>query len=256
MKHLLIILISILLLSSPLFGQETGVLYQYETSSGIQWKTFGDSKVQPMYKGEIKNGKMDGLGVLIYPYDGKSIVGEWKNGNEWDTKHTKKDGTLIGKWVNGEWKISWGVLFGRDVNGKWEWYEDGDEKKDKKYVGEIENGEPNGQGTYTFPNSTQNYVGTFEDGQEEGQGTFTWGDGVKYVGGYKDGKKHGQGTMTRSDGTKVYVGGYKDGKNHGQGTFWFSNGYKFVGEWKDGNRWNGTMVDKDGKIDHMYVNGK
>ncbi len=30
-KHLLIIL-SILLLSSPLFGQETGVLYQYETS--------------------------------------------------------------------------------------------------------------------------------------------------------------------------------------------------------------------------------
>jgi len=35
MKHLLII-ISFLLLSSPLFGQETGVLYQYETSSGLQ----------------------------------------------------------------------------------------------------------------------------------------------------------------------------------------------------------------------------
>ena len=35
MKHLLIIL-SILLPSSPLFGQETGVLYQYETSFGIQ----------------------------------------------------------------------------------------------------------------------------------------------------------------------------------------------------------------------------
>ena len=34
MKHLLIIL-SILLLTSPLFGQETGVLYQYKTSSGI-----------------------------------------------------------------------------------------------------------------------------------------------------------------------------------------------------------------------------
>ncbi|HIM44613.1 MAG TPA: membrane-binding protein, partial [Deltaproteobacteria bacterium] len=31
MKHLIIIL-SILLLSFPLFGQETGVLYQYETS--------------------------------------------------------------------------------------------------------------------------------------------------------------------------------------------------------------------------------
>ena len=76
MKHLLIILISILLLSSPLFGQETSVLYQYETSSGLVWKTFGDGKVQPKYKGEIKNGKMNGLGVLIYPYDGKSIIGE------------------------------------------------------------------------------------------------------------------------------------------------------------------------------------
>jgi hypothetical protein len=37
MKHPLIIL-SILLLSSPLFGQETGVLYQYETSSGFVWE--------------------------------------------------------------------------------------------------------------------------------------------------------------------------------------------------------------------------
>ena len=57
MKHLLIIL-SILLLSSPVIGQETGVLYLYESSSGIQWKTFGNEKVQPKYEGEIKNGKM------------------------------------------------------------------------------------------------------------------------------------------------------------------------------------------------------
>ena len=52
MKHLLILL-SILLLFPPLFGQETGVLYQYETSSGIQWKTFGDGTVQPKYEGKI-----------------------------------------------------------------------------------------------------------------------------------------------------------------------------------------------------------
>ena len=80
MKQLLILLISILLLSSPVIGQETGVLYQYETSTGIKWKTFGDGKVQPKYKGEIKNGKMDGVGVLTYPYGEKSVVGEWKNG--------------------------------------------------------------------------------------------------------------------------------------------------------------------------------
>jgi len=112
-RHLLIIL-SILLLSSPLFGQETGVLYQYESSSGIQWKTFGNEKVQPKYEGEIKNGKMDGLGVLTYPYDGKNIVGEWKNGKEWNTKHTKKDGTLLGKYENGKWIVKLFVSVGED----------------------------------------------------------------------------------------------------------------------------------------------
>ena len=100
-------------LSSPLFGQETGVLYQYETSSGIQWKTFGNEKVQPKYEGEIKNGKMDGLGVLIYPYGEKSIVGEWKNGKEWNTKHRKKDGTLLGKYENGKWIVSLFVSVGQ-----------------------------------------------------------------------------------------------------------------------------------------------
>ena len=36
-KHLLILL-SLLLLSFLLFGQETGVLYLYETSSGKKWE--------------------------------------------------------------------------------------------------------------------------------------------------------------------------------------------------------------------------
>jgi len=35
-KHLLILLISILLLSSPLFGQETDLLFSLTTSSGLQ----------------------------------------------------------------------------------------------------------------------------------------------------------------------------------------------------------------------------
>ena len=49
-KHLLITLSFLLLLSSPLFGKETGVLFQYETSSGLVWKSFGNGKVQPKYE--------------------------------------------------------------------------------------------------------------------------------------------------------------------------------------------------------------
>ena len=116
MKHLLILL-SFLLLSSPVIGQETGVLYQYETSTGIKWKTFGNEKVQPKYEGEIKNGDMwfilHGLGVITFPYDGKSIVGEWKNGKEWNTKHRNKDGTLLGKYENGKWIVRLFVSVGQ-----------------------------------------------------------------------------------------------------------------------------------------------
>jgi len=146
-KHLLIIL-SILLLSSPVIGQETGVLYQYETSSGFVLKSFGDGKVQPKYKGEITNGKPNGFGVLIYPYVEKSVVGEWKNGKEWNTKHTKKDGTLLGRFENGEWELMWGFLKVRYLKKKKEylWYEVSEDEP-FKYIGEIENGKPHGYGT-------------------------------------------------------------------------------------------------------------
>ena len=125
MRHILIIF-SILLLgcvknqTSTEFVQGTEFLYQYETSYGLIFKSFGDGKVQPKYKGEITNGKPNGFGVLIYPYGGKSVVGEWKNSKEWNTKHTKKDGTLLGKFVGGEWELMWGVLFTKshNVNGK------------------------------------------------------------------------------------------------------------------------------------------
>ena len=57
-----------------------------------------------------------------------------------------------------------GVMYGRVVNGKWGWYKSGNEKKDEKYVGEIENGVPYGQGTYTYPDGRK-YVGEYKDGK-------------------------------------------------------------------------------------------
>ena len=125
MKPLLpsLLTLSLLLLTSSLFGQETGVLYQYETSSGLVWKTFGDGKVQPKYKGEIKNGKPNGFGFQtykngnkyfgehknglpngqgrsIYP-DGSMYLGEYKDGKPWNVKGYDKEENIIGKWVNG-----------------------------------------------------------------------------------------------------------------------------------------------------------
>ena len=160
--------------------------------TGRKWKTFGNEKVKPKYEGGIKNGK------------------------EWSTKHSKKGGTLLGKFENGEWIVSWGVL---------------DYFDESKYEGEIKNRLPNGQGTMTYT------------------------DGVKYVGEYKDGKRHGQGTYTFPDGKK-YVGGWKDSKYHGQGTLTSSDGKYFVGEFKENKPWNITGYDKNGNIKRKWVNGK
>ena len=39
----------------------------------------GDKDTHRVYKGEWKNEKPNGLGVMTYP-DGHKYVGEWKNG--------------------------------------------------------------------------------------------------------------------------------------------------------------------------------
>jgi hypothetical protein len=72
------------------------------------------------------------------------------------------------------------------VNGNWGWYKSGNEKKDEKYVGEIENGVPYGQGTYTYPDGRK-YVGEFKDGKRNGKGSYTYPNGRKYVGEFKGG---------------------------------------------------------------------
>ena len=111
MKHLLILL-SFLLLGC-VKNQGTEFLYQYETSSGLIFKSIGDGKVQPKYKGEITNGKPNGQGTFTLP-DGRKYVGELKDG---------------------------------EPNGQGtETFPDGD-----KYVGKWKNGEYHGQGTYTYP---------------------------------------------------------------------------------------------------------
>ena len=62
------------------------------------------------------------------------------------------------------------------------------ENTDRKYVGEIKNGRPNGQGTVTR-NDGKTYVGEFRTGRLNGQGTVTWSDGRKNVGEWKNGKE-------------------------------------------------------------------
>ena len=165
MKQILII-ISILLLSSPLFGQETGVLFLHETSSGLVWKIYGDEGINPKYKGEIKNREPNGRGIKIYP-NGYKMEGRFKDG-----------------YLNGQGKVT---------------------KPDgRKYIAELKNGSPNGIGTEYFPGLGK-YNGEWEKGLPNGKGEFIYTNGGNYIGGWKDGKWNGQGKFTAPDG-RMFIG--------------------------------------------------
>ena len=127
MKHLLI-LISFLLLSSPVFGDnhKGGTLYLWDTSSGKEWKYFGVKQTHPLYKGDVENGEPNGLGLVIFPR-GNKYVGEWENG-VWNGHRTYTQ-----------------------PNGY-------------KYVGEYKDTKFHGQGTRTF-SSGKKYVGEWKNGK-------------------------------------------------------------------------------------------
>jgi len=123
MKHILIIL-SILLLSFPLFGQSS----KFESVSQCVLQTMTEKKL---------------------------------TGNEM-FEVVKEECERISEKVGSRGKKK-GVMFFINRNRIVGWYEDGDEEKDGKYVGEIENRKPNGQGTHTYSNG-EIYVGKWKGG--------------------------------------------------------------------------------------------
>ena len=154
MKHILI-LISFLLLSSPLFGQskKSGLLYIMENGSRYvgEWEdgkkhgqgTYTSGKGEregDKYVGEFKGGFKNGHGKYIWS-DGDEYVGEFKD--------DKPNGQGTYTWSNGD-----------------------------KYVGEFKDGKKHGQGTWTSTDG-EKYSGEWKDGKKYDQGTYTSQDGTK-----------------------------------------------------------------------------
>ena len=107
MKHTLIILISILLLSSPVIGDnhKGETFYVWGEYPDWKWVESGDKETHPKYQGQVKDGKPNGLGVLIST-NGWKYFGSWKNGEIWNGTEYDKDGNIIYRWVNGKRKYS------------------------------------------------------------------------------------------------------------------------------------------------------
>ena len=127
MKHLLIIL-SLLLLSSPVIGNshkgETLYMWGEVGSGDYKWMGFGDKETHPKYQGQVKDGKPNGLGILIF-LSGTKYVGSWENGEELEGTLTSSSGTkYVGSWKNREyWNGTLsdedGKIYGKVVNGEY-----------------------------------------------------------------------------------------------------------------------------------------
>ena len=114
---------SLLLLTSTLAAQETGILYLKKVNGKIGWFESGDDQKHLKYTGEIIDGKPNGTGELssssgkysgefknglmhgqvTHTYkSGKKRAGEFRKGKPWNVKSYDKNGNIENEWVNGE----------------------------------------------------------------------------------------------------------------------------------------------------------
>ena len=112
MKHLLIILISILLLSSFLVSCEKKEQVNLTFPNGDKYVgEFKDDKPNGQgtytwsdgrkYEGEFKDGYRNGQGTYTLP-NGSKYVGEWRENKSWNGTEYDKNGNIIVKFVNGK----------------------------------------------------------------------------------------------------------------------------------------------------------
>ena len=193
------------------------------------------------YKGEFRNGKPHGRGVVTF-LGGREIrlEGEFRNGK------------LYGQGV---------MTFPARVRleGKFQFRIN---TEGGRYKGELRDEKPHGRGVMTFADGGC-YRGEFRDGEPHGGGSMTFADGKHYGGEFRDGKPfgqgvsegryegefrnelpHGQGVMTFVDG-KRYEGEFRNGKLNGQGVMTFADGRRYEGEFRNGKK-HGRGVEEWG----------
>lgn len=78
----------------------------------------------------------------------------------------------------------------------------------EKYVGEILNNQPHGQGTYFYSNGNI-YIGEFRKSLRHGQGTFFFSEGDRYVGEFCADQREGKGTYFYAGGSR-FTGVFHD----------------------------------------------
>ncbi len=251
MKHLLI-LISLLILSSPVIGEnhKRVILFRWDTSSGFKWKGFGES-IHPKFEGEVKDGIPNGVGTLKLP-GGDKYIGEFKDGK----RHGK--GSInysSGGNYEGEWKEGKKHGQGTSINYQGIVYE-----------GEFKDGLKHGKGKETRPDGRIT-EGEFDDGEAFGQGTISFRGGklIGFINQHlyrlsenpSESSFEGKAINWRLDSGGRYTGEFSAISPLGYGKLIFDNGIKIVGVWGDyGIPLNLVIFDEGSKKTGIVLDGK
>eukprot|EP01112_Ceratiomyxa_fruticulosa_P011365 TRINITY_DN3075_c0_g1_i2.p1 TRINITY_DN3075_c0_g1~~TRINITY_DN3075_c0_g1_i2.p1 ORF type:complete len:329 (-),score=59.71 TRINITY_DN3075_c0_g1_i2:97-1083(-) len=126
-------------------------------------------------------------------------------------------------------KLKRQIVMDHDTNmGTGEWV---CESSKGKFQGQIQNGLPNGVGSWVSEKATYDdkklktgfYVGYWRNGLREGNGEYTAFDGTKYVGQWKNSMKCGHGKYIYNSGD-FYEGEFHNDKEIGCGVFYWRVG--------------------------------
>ena len=213
MKHSLIIILSFLLLSSPVIGQSKplGVVLPptiignvSKARKQILLNTL-DEEVSKYFDvsppTNVSSGDLpvvsDVFQLQIVEEDGDTQLSvRWMSGNE-----RKIETILCGGCKTIELNGKLEGLVGKLVGKK--------KEEPVVYKEEIKNSKPIVQRTINYTDGSK-YVGEFKNGKRNGQGTYTWNDGGKFVGKWKDGERWNGKYYFKDGQTKQWVNGKPD----------------------------------------------
>ena len=165
---------------------------------------FTTKKLIDGYKGEWKNGFMNGKGTMYHDepcYE--KLEGIFKNGFFIKGKQTFYDGTFQYGFFQRSKTASFSLF---SLNG----YGASEEKNGTKIFGNFKDGKTNGICTVYYNNGDK-YVGNHKKGVRHGKGIYTWVSCETWEGNWKNNKMHGKGIARDLTGYKE-VSIYKDDK--------------------------------------------
>ncbi|EKF33011.1 hypothetical protein MOQ_003129, partial [Trypanosoma cruzi marinkellei] len=243
-------------------GQYKGMWINGLPNGDGEWQWVNEQS----YRGAVKNGVPQGLGVFITPkvhYEGSFNCGipdgygkiTWKGTEE---KKEKEEDTYEGSWkeghLDGEGKLimhDGSTYIGGWKSGIKEGHGVDSVAKKYHYSGELKDGKRHGKGAICMLKEGFKYEGEFVMDEITGNGTMTLEDGTVIMGSFANGKPHGNVkiTLPTQDG---FQGEFKNGVVSGPGTLFYHNGDKYEGEFADSGK---PLPMRHGRGVYTFIEG-